>query len=460
MTLTRGLRTVLLLVLAGFATVVPASAESSSRRSLEIASGTMEDPVYVRELAEGRYLDGDLEGAVRLYLEVAKLEVEPRRTSSALVNASWLQFLLGREELALAAMTAALRTEPQLQFDARLYSPEFEKLYLRARVLLARESTTVRPAPAVAVEPPPTGAKAVYRQAVERLEQGDDEAALGLLQRAASLTYGENEDQLDLRRAALLRLGLIYYGREQWGDAATAFEEAVGLERGDAAAWSNLGLSRLRQGELTAAVAAFREAYARRPDSLDNARNLAQALVRTQRWDDAVSWIEDAVRHHDRDAHLRLLLAEARAGRGSEQRAAEAWRAAMELDDSLDWGFGRQAALHLGMASLEAESFADAAAVSRLALDHDPADAAFWNLLGLSQQGSGQAAAARDSFLKACHHDEARAEYRNNLGRAYAAVGDLPRAEQEFVHALTLEPELPAAQANLAQVRKLLREKR
>ena len=132
----------------------------------------------------------------------------------------------------------------------------------------------------------------------------------------------------------------------------------------------------------------------------------------------------------------------------------------MELDDSLDWSFGRQAALQLGTASLEAGSFSDAAAVSRTALDHDAADAAFWNLLGLSLQASGEVVEARDAFLKACHHDDARAEYRNNLGRAYAAVGDLPRAEQEFVHALTLEPELPAAQANLAQVRKLLRAER
>ena len=50
---------------------------------------------------------------------------------------------------------------------------------------------------------------------------------------------------------------------------------------------------------------------------------------------------------------------------------------------------------------------------------------------------------------------EGRAEYRNNLGRAYAASGDLALAEEAFVQALTLRPDLPTAQANLAQVREL-----
>ncbi len=446
----------LLVLLLGAA--APAWAASSGR-SLEIASGTMEDPVYVRELAEGHYLDGDLEAAVDLYLRVAKLAVEPHERSEALLNASWLQFLLGEESPALAAMHAALRFDPEMEFDARLFSPEFERLYLKARVLRAREGSARTASLPRTGGSAPTGAEVIYKQGVAKLEQGDEEAALELLQRAASLAYGQGAEQLELRRNALLRLGLLYYDRAQWGDAATAFEEAVGLNRSDAAAWKNLGLARSHQGELAAAVAAFQEAYAREPGSLDNARNLAQAVIDTKRWDDAASWIDDAVRHHERDAYLRLLLAQAHAGRGAHQRAAEAWRAAMDLDQSLDWAHGRQAALQLALARLEAKSFAEVATICHDALEHDPADAAFWNLLGLSQQASGDVAEARDSFLKACDHDDSRAEYRNNLGRAYAAVGNLPQAEQEFVHALTLEPDLPAAQANLAQVRKLLREK-
>ncbi len=179
--------------------------------------------------------------------------------------------------------------------------------------------------------------------------------------------------------------------------------------------------------------------------------------MQAERWDDAASWIDDAVRHHERDAHLRLLLAEAHASRGSRERAASAWRAAMDLDDSLEWTHGRQAALQLALAYFASGHFEETEEISRIALEHHPSDAAFWNLLGLAQQAGGNLAEARDSFLKACDHDGGRAEYRNNLGRAYAAVGDLPQAEQEFIHALTLEPELPAAQANLAQVRKLLR---
>ncbi len=446
--------------IAALVSAGPATAESSlnTARSAQIDTGTLEDPVYVRELAEGRYLEGDLEGAVRFYLEVARLSVAPAERSAALLNAGWLQFLLGREGPALTALHTALRYDPDLEFDARLFSPEFETLYLRARVLSVRESAS-RSSAATGPEPTrPARPETIYRQGVEKLDRGDVEGALALLQRAAALTYGPDDDRLDLRRTALLRLGLIYYERGQWGDAANAFEQAVGLQRSDASAWRSLGLARLKQGDLPAAIDAFREAYARLPGSPDNARSLARTLVEARRWDDAVSWIGDAIRHHDRDAYLRLQLGEAQAGRGSRQRAGEAWRAAMELDGSLDWAHGRRAALLLALASFESGDFADSAAVARAALERDPRDAAFWNLLGLSQQATGRMLEARESFLAACDHDDGRAEYRNNLGRAYAAVGDLPRAEQEFVHALTLEPELPAAQANLAQVRKLLQE--
>ncbi len=447
--------TTLLLLSLGAASAPAQAASVQSAR--EIAPGTSEDPVFVRELAEGRYLDGELESAAQLYFEVARLTSDTAERSNALLNAAWLQLLLGERDDTLSTLRSALRVDPDIELDTRLYNSRFEKIFLEARSLSAPEVAAtpppIQPTSRVAT---PNPARRLYDQGVERQRQGDGDAALGLLQRAAAMTYADDSSQLALRRTALLRIGLLYFERSQFSDAATAFEEAVGLDRSDVSAWKNLGLARSKEGDRTAAIEAFREAYARQPGALENARNLAQALVRDQRWDDAVSWISDAVRHHERDAHLRLLLAESQKARGAQDRAAESWRAAMELDDSFEWEHGRQAAIWLGVAHLEAGRNAEAASVSREALERDPRDATFWNLIGLAQQADGEAAVARESFRKACEHDERRAEYRNNLGRAYAAVGDLAEAEREFVYALTLEPDLPAAQSNLAQVRKLL----
>ncbi len=430
---------------------------TAARAENSYARGTLEDPVYVRELAEGRYLDGELEAAVELYYEVARLSEEVGERTEALVNAAWLQHLAGDSAEALRAMRSALRVDPDLEFDTRLFDPTFEKTYLRARVLALHEGVipsapAPRPTPSV---PRESEAISTYREAISHLERGEEDRALALLQRAASLTQAQASEP-ELRRKALLRIGLLYYDRRQWSDAAHAFEEAVALDRSDVSAWKNLGLAHSKGTETTRAIEAFREAYTRHPASVENAHNLGHALVQARSWDEAVSWMSDAVRHHARDAQLHNLLASSLSGRGSHQGAVRAWQKAMELDDEFEWKYGRQAALRLGLAHFEAGRHPEALSVARTALEHDSRDAVFWNLLGLAQHAAGDAPAARESFLLACDHDDRRAEYRNNLGRAYAAVGDLPQAEREFVYALTLEPNLPAAQTNLAQVRKLL----
>lgn len=438
-------------------TLAGALAASSSSGYYDPEIGTTRDASGLRHLAEGHYLDGDLGTAAQLYREAARLANDPGEKGESLVLAAWLEFLDDRPQDSHRSLAQALAIDPYLEFNAANFNKGFEQLYLRARVQSARDGA-LKPPPAVHVSierPVVDPAANAYRLGLEQLEKGDADAALKALQHASALTYSGDDVDLNLRRKALLRTGLLYYERGQWGDAANTFEEAVGLDRNDADAWENLGLARERVGENAGAIEAFTEAYVLDPTTRERAHLLAQALVRSERWEDAASWVLDAIRHHERDAYLQLQLGVAQAGRGAFERAEVAWRKASELDTSLDWGFGRLASARLTSHHLDQGQFTEAVRVARLALEHDSADAHFWNLLGLAQQESGDLGSARQSFLTACNQDESRAEYRNNLGRAYAAAGDLALAEQAFVQALTLRPDLPTAQANLAQVREL-----
>ena len=423
-------------------------------------SGTAAEPVELLRLAEASYLEGDLATAERYYRRAANAAAEPSDRARSLLHAAWLEFSLGREESSLETLRTALRADPHLAFDASHFSAPFEQLYLRARVHIARESlhgtpTGVRVAAATATEPRiDQQARTAYDQALSLIEEGRSEDALASLQRAAALTYGAESPDLDLRRSSLLRSGLVYFERAQWDDAAAAFEGALALDSRDAEAWNNLGLARRKAGD-PAALDAFREAYVLEPTDNGHARNLAQALVGSERWEDAVSWLLDAVRHHDRDAYLQLQLGVAQSGRGASNRAHVAWRRAMEIDGSLDWEHGRLAAERLALDLYERGDFESTAEIAGRSLEHDSAQARLWNLLGLARHEQGNLAGARRAFQDACGVDGSSAQYRNHLGRTLAALGDLEGAEDAFVQALTLDPALSSAQTNLAQVRKL-----
>jgi tetratricopeptide (TPR) repeat protein len=421
-----------------------------------------QNAAYSRSLAESRYLDGDLESAVHLYLQASRLSTNAGERTSALVNAAWLEFLLGDEEQCSAILRAALRTDPGLALDERLYTDDFMSVFLRARLAAVREglggSNAVQDV-SLARAAPSDGPRVIYAQALQRLEAKDLEGALGDFQRVAALTLDGQGEELELRRKSLVRIGWIYLQRDQWGDAARSYDDALGIDRSDAETWKSLGLARLRGQELSGAIAAFREAYALDPADLSTAHSLARSLVQAERWEDAVSWISDAVRHHERDAELQLQLGRAYAGRGSRRQAEAAWKLAMALDDSSDWALGHSAAMRLALALFDNGSHPESARVSQAAIERRPGDARFWNLLGLAQQEAGEVEPAVGSFQRACEHDPDRAEYRNNLGRALAATGDLAEAERAFVVALTLEPDSATAQANLSQVRARLRER-
>ena len=445
-------------LLAALLSVASVSAADSTPSNPRTQARSTAEPAEIRRLAESKYLDGDLAAAMHFYRELSRLEPTPESKARALVHTAWLETLLDEPEAAFETLERALNVDPDLRVEARLFNEEFERIYLRARVQAIQEERHERarwqtePTPAPGPRP-----RDVYQAAVGRLGQGRSDEALSLFQRAAALTYGSStEAHLEIRRPALVHTGILFYARQQWADAATAFEAALELDRSDVSVWRNLGLAQLQQDDLPKAIEALLEAYTREPGTVDHALSLGTALVRAERWDDTVSWLDDATRHHPREALLWNHLALAHAARGATDRARQAWSRAIQVDSSLDGSLASRAALRLGLSYYEAQEWEAAERTAAEALESDPREAALWNLLGLAQQARGETIDARQAFLHACLHDESSARYRNNLGRAYAEVGNLVEAEEAFVHALTLEPGFDPARQSLARVRQQL----
>ncbi|MGB6363985.1 MAG: hypothetical protein WBG64_15055, partial [Thermoanaerobaculia bacterium] len=97
------------------------------------------DTTELRQLANERYVEGDLDRAALLYLELAERETTTHGRAQALVTAAWLQQLQGKEQATAETLTRALVLEPDLSFDPALYNREFELQFERAHRLAGNE---------------------------------------------------------------------------------------------------------------------------------------------------------------------------------------------------------------------------------------------------------------------------------------------------------------------------------
>ncbi|MFH1279160.1 MAG: tetratricopeptide repeat protein [Candidatus Eisenbacteria bacterium] len=157
---------------------------------------------------------------------------------------------------------------------------------------------------------------ALNNRAVLLLARGDVEEATADLIRAVSIdsTYYD----------AWSNLGRVFYEAKRFDDAAHAFEKAARLWPGDAGYLTNLGLARKGAGDLTGAIAAFREALAA-DEAYDTARNhLAEILVVLHAEEQAIPHLDRLVRDDPANgaAWYYLGIARERLGDGAGSRAA------------------------------------------------------------------------------------------------------------------------------------------
>lgn len=436
-----------------------------------------EQPVGTAELkrlADESYVEGNLDRAALLYLELAGRETTPLGQAQALVTAAWLQHLQGKNQGAMDTLTRALVLEPDLPFDPALYNREFELQFERARRLAGNErdrEAALRVQDALvdleegqtegarrqldaAIELSPDRPVALYNLAVLDYQEGNREAAMERFEKVVSLTYSADDpDARSLRAKALTSIGVLFSEEERWADAERPFAEAAGLDPENVSIWRNLGIARARQQNSIAAAEAFRRALEIEPDNGELTRYLAKAVSESGDFAGAAEVLAAGIAQTPGDPGLWLELGLVQRHSSQPDQAIRSLEQAIILDPQNHQGLAARAAPHLALALYQVGEHERAIEVALQSIEWRPGVAGDWNTLGLAQRGLERNQEAVASFQQAAEIDPKRAQYHFNLGAAYVAVGDLTRAEASYVTGLSLEPGSASARASLEQIR-------
>jgi len=115
------------------------------------------------------------------------------------------------------------------------------------------------------------------------------------------------------------------------GTAKSAFEAAIAKNARDAAAHHYLGVVLDKQNDKAGAEREYKAALAIRPDLAEAAANLAALDLDAQKYDDAIALLKPVLAKRADSADAWFNLALAYAGKNDQQRATEAFDAAVKL---------------------------------------------------------------------------------------------------------------------------------
>jgi len=312
-------------------------------------------------------------------------------------------------------------------------------------------------------------------------------ASAGFLRRLGK-SRGPDTTAAESRIAEHRNLGVAFYRTAMLDEAHREFKRVVDLQGGDVNAEFYLGLIALRQGRLEDAVRTFRTC-ATRPGGLSAALvNLAYALERAGRIDEARASLVDAAAARPADPMVRLsqgvlalrsgdVLA---AARHLEECAAlwkpgakpAAWfhyaglvsalrgdldRAVMLLEDGIK-KYPRAAALHNNLAVvLERRGrYEEASAVVERAVTEDASQAPSHKNAGDLHYRAGRYEDALECYMRAVRSDP------NLGGDVYLKLGNIryrrrerDEAVRSWERSLALAPDNPMARNNLEMARRL-----
>jgi serine/threonine-protein kinase len=284
-----------------------------------------------------------------------------------------------------------------------------------------------------------------------------------------------------------LNLGNALVARDQWDRAIACYRKAIALDKKYFAAHGNLGNALVHKGEVEEAIACFRKAIELDPNYVmghnslgafladvkrddDGAiacfkkaialdpelagahYNLANALERKGKVEEAIACYKKAIicfgkgrafnpkRVHQANFNLGNLLSD----KGEVDEAIECFKKAIEIDPKK-----AQTHYNLGTALLHKGALDEALACFRKAIALDPKLAAAHNNLGHALKGKGQVDEAIDCFRKAIALDPKLAKAHYSLGNALKDKDQLDEAIACWKKAIALAPKYAEAHCNL-----------
>jgi len=274
------------------------------------------------------------------------------------------------------------------------------------------------------------------------------ERYLAFLDEAQKNTEGEG-------RAPFLNLrGNLHYARDEFGQAAACYGEAVELLDGDPIYWSNLAHAREFNGEVEEAKEAYRQAIRHASTDDQKARHLnlmGNMHHRGEEYEVAIECYQDALALRGETPVYWSNLAASRLLAGDREGAREAYRTAIECSTT----DGQRATYHnrLGKLEHDAGDPVEAVAWYERALHLEATNVEYLDNLATSARVLGEPERAERAFqdaIEIASQDGERATYWNRLGNLYYAEGSYEEAVRAYDRVLALDDDDPVYWSNRA----------
>jgi len=259
-----------------------------------------QDVTPSEEAALQAYREGAFSRAVQLYTKALSETEDPTHRARLHVNVAWTLFALGREAEVTTHLRAALVEDPDLTLVPDYYTREFLDLFEAAR---KRQFDTSLEG----LESPAPDLEATVATISDRLDAGEDlEGALADVDRLLE-AYPEDGRLIPLKVEILRRLDR--------GDEADEILRTYGSGFGqvptDRLSIPDLILRANRlldEGDVDTAFQLLTEAVSRQPSNVAALELMAEAAVRSGRWQDAEFALKSALSLQPDNLNLQLRL--------------------------------------------------------------------------------------------------------------------------------------------------------
>jgi len=246
------------------------------------------------------YREGSFSRAVQLYTTALSETDDPSHRARLHVNAAWTLFALGREDEVNTHLRAALLEDPNLNLVPDYYTQEFMDLFDAARRNeLAPDRT--------ATASPPPDLELTVASVIDRVDSGQDlEGALADVDRLLA-TYPEDGRLLPLKVDLLRQLGRS----DEADEILRTYGAAYGDVTADRLSIPDLILRANRlldEGDVETAFQLLREAVSRQPTNVAALELMAEAALRSGRWQDAEFALKSALSLQPDNLNLQLRL--------------------------------------------------------------------------------------------------------------------------------------------------------
>jgi arylsulfatase A-like enzyme/Flp pilus assembly protein TadD len=379
----------------------------------------------------------------------------------------------------VGALQAQRRIDEAVQVvqTALAIDPNYAPLHLRYAELEAHRNRRAEALAHVdaALKIDPRFAEAKIRKAYLLEQLGRADEAADVLRQA--LRDDEQDPAMNAAYAQLVEL--------RSGDLQAAeqrLRKAVARDPFSAPVWQLLGVTLVKQGRTSEAVAAYREALQRVPDSADAHQHLGILLARQGGGAEAESHLREAIRlspEFDVDAHAALGAWLAEHGRLDEAQQEYAkvlekdptnlgvrnnhaialyesghmTEAETELDGLLkEQPDNADAHNNLAAIALQREDWKRAEAEARAALGTNAKLTQAWSNLGIALDEQEQYGGAETAFRRALEQDPNYWQARNNLATTLRKAGHPKEAADQFEAVLLQVPNEPDVHLELGDL--------